>query len=130
MAMNSTVTNQNAHPFDDRIIERWGYLVRLLCLLWRLSPGAMVVIAIVNMTTGLLPLLSLAVLRRLVDVVTIGGNEVAAFRQALFWVAALAVTSALPQTARTLGGVVKSRFRSGSRHSFRSALLPKLKHCR
>lgn len=108
MVMNNTATDQGIHPFDDRITERWCYLVRLLRLLWTLSPGAMVVIAAVDVTTGLLPLLSLAVLRRLVDVVTSGGNGVAAFHQALFWVAALAVTSALPQTARTLGSVVKN----------------------
>lgn len=108
MAMNNTAANQGAHLSDDQISERWGYLVRLLRLLWTLSPGAMAVIAAVDVTTGLLPLLSLAVLRHLVDVVTNGGNGLAQLRQALFWVAALVVTSALPQTAWILGSIVKN----------------------
>jgi len=113
MAMNNTAAKKSAandgmRPSEDRIAERWGYLARLLRLLWTLSPGAMAVIAAVDVTTGLLPLLSLAVLRRLVDVVTGGGHGTAMVRQALFWVAALALTSGLSPMGWILGSVVKN----------------------
>ncbi len=109
MAVSNTAANVGAQPPEDRIAERWGYLARLLRLLWTLSPGAMAVIAAVDVTTGLLPLLSLAVLRRLVDVVTGSGHGAATVRQALFWVGALALTSGLPPTGWILGSMVKDR---------------------
>ncbi len=96
-------------PIDDRISARWRYLVRLLRLLWTLSPGAMAVIGAVDVTVGLLPLLSLAVLRRLVDVMTNGAPGTITVRHALLWVGALALTSVLVPTGRILGSVLKDR---------------------
>ena len=108
--MNTTRTATNdALASEDRLAVRWRYLARLLRLLWELSPGAMAVIAAVDVATGLLPLLSLAVLRRLVDVVTGGSHAARTLDQALFWVGALALTSALTPTAWVLGTIVKDR---------------------
>lgn len=107
MAANNTAASAGVQSSEDGIVARWRYLARLLRLLWTLSPGAMAVVAAVDVMTGLLPLLSLAVLRRLVDVVTGGGHGTATVRQALFWVGALALTSVLPATGWTLGSVVK-----------------------
>src|ERR1051326_7203824 len=73
---------KNAPP-EETLWQRWRFAIRLLRLLWELAPGAMFVNAFVTLGLGLLPLLPLALLSRLVNVVLLVAQGKASYREAL-----------------------------------------------
>jgi ATP-binding cassette, subfamily B, bacterial len=93
----------------DSVRDRWRCFPRLLRLLFTLSPGAMAVNAGVTLLLGLTPLLSLAVLRRMVDAAVRAGGTGAGLVEALGWAGALVATRALQGMGETLGSVVRDQ---------------------
>jgi ATP-binding cassette subfamily B protein len=99
----------------DSVRDRWRYCLRLLRLLWTLSPRGMVLNALVTLWIGLAPLLTLMALRHLVDVAARAGappgrdGAGAGLTEILLWTAALALATALQGTAWVVGSRVRNQ---------------------
>jgi ABC-type multidrug transport system fused ATPase/permease subunit len=109
----------------DATRERWRYLPRLFRMLWTLSPGGMAIVAVTGLFVGLLPLASLAVLRHLVEFLTISVHSRAAMWPALGWTVALVLTVTLQRTIGKLVFLMRDQIQERLKAQIQELLIAK-----
>ncbi len=115
----STFTRKEDELHAESIWRRWGYLLKLVRLLWRLGPVELLLLIPASVIGGLAPLGVVVLLRYVVDSAVAVANGSGETQTALFWLGALVVANVVQSVVEMgngwMGEDIKDRWNERAR---------------